>query len=144
MAEIYLEWRLFEEWITDWTFIIKFDSFSLIFRFVVLLITIHIFFYSLSYIALEKENLNFFILIFFFMSSMLILIFSFNLSSILIGWDGLGITSFLLICFYHSNLRINSSLITVLINRVGDLIIIISICIYLKFYIDVDLIPYVV
>nr|YP_009104519.1 NADH dehydrogenase subunit 5 [Liposcelis entomophila]AHA47073.1 NADH dehydrogenase subunit 5 [Liposcelis entomophila] len=133
MAEIYLEWKLFEKWITDWTFIMKFDSFSLIFSFVVLLITIHIFFYSLSYMALEKENLNFFMLMFFFMSSMLILIFSFNLSSILIGWDGLGITSFLLICFYHSNLSMNSSLITVLINRVGDLMIIMSICIYLIF-----------
>lgn len=65
---------------------------------------------------------------------MLILIFSFNISSLLVGWDGLGVTSFLLIYFYHSLKRTNSSLITLTLNRVGDLIIIFSITIGLIVY----------
>jgi len=39
---------------------------------------------------------------------------------ILLGWDGLGITSFLLVIFYKNRKRLGSGLLTVILNRRGD------------------------
>ena len=115
-----------------WCFLI--DLYSLIFSLIVLIITIFIFFYSLSYLETEGEKPKFFISLFIFIISMIILIYSFNLTSLLIRWDGLGVTSFLLIFFYHSIKRKNSSLITIILNRIGDLIIIFSLTLSLIYF----------
>ena len=50
-----------------------------------------------------------------------------NLIRILLGWDGLGIVSFCLVVFYQNKKSYRSGLITVLLNRLGDLFIILSI-----------------
>nr|UNO31824.1 NADH dehydrogenase subunit 5 [Liposcelis bostrychophila] len=110
----------------SWSWLFFFDAYSASFSFVVLLISASIVFYSVSYMRQEKEKIKFFLTLFMFILSMLILIFSFNISSLLVGWDGLGVTSFLLIYFYHSLKSTNSSLITLTLNRVGDLMIIFS------------------
>lgn len=39
----------------------------------------------------------------------------------MIGWDGLGVVSFLLIVFYINHERVNNGLFTLFQNRVGDL-----------------------
>jgi len=39
----------------------------------------------------------------------------------ILGWDGLGVVSFLLIVFYINHERINNGLFTLFQNRVGDL-----------------------
>jgi len=39
----------------------------------------------------------------------------------ILGWDGLGVVSFLLILFYINHERINNGLFTLFQNRVGDL-----------------------
>lgn len=51
---------------------------------------------------------------------MVLLIFMSNLFGTLIGWDGLGITSFLLVLYYKNRKSLGRSLITALTNRVGD------------------------
>ena len=52
------------------------------------------------------------------------LIFISNIFISLIGWDGLGITSFLLVIFYKNRKRLGSGFITALTNRIGDCLII--------------------
>jgi len=55
------------------------------------------------------------------------LVISPNLIRILLGWDGLGMVSFCLVVFYQNKKSYSSGLVTVILNRLGDLFIIISI-----------------
>ena len=50
-----------------------------------------------------------------------------NLISLLLGWDGLGVTSYLLVCYYRSEKRFNARMVTALTNRIGDVIILLII-----------------
>jgi NADH-ubiquinone oxidoreductase chain 5 len=51
------------------------------------------------------------------------LIFSPNLLRLILGWDGLGVTSYLLVRFYRSEKSFNARILTVLTNRLGDVAI---------------------
>lgn len=134
-GDIFLQIDMFNPFTSiSWSWLFYLDIYSTSFSIVVLLISTSIMFYSLSYISLEKEKTKFFLTLFSFILSILVLIFSFNISSLLVGWDGLGVTSFLLIFFYHSFKSTNSSLVTLTLNRVGDLLIIFSISIGLTIY----------
>merc|ERR1719511_505958 len=55
---------------------------------------------------------------------MVLLILSPNLFRILLGWDGLGVSSYLLVIYYRSKKSYNSGIITFMSNRVGDALII--------------------
>jgi NADH-ubiquinone oxidoreductase chain 5 len=59
--------------------------------------------------------------------SIILLIFSPNLIRILIGWDGLGIRSYLLVIYYTTQKSYNAGIITFARNRIGDALIIITI-----------------
>jgi NADH:ubiquinone oxidoreductase subunit 5 (subunit L)/multisubunit Na+/H+ antiporter MnhA subunit len=56
-----------------------------------------------------------------------VLIFSGNLLTVLLGWDGLGFTSFLLVIYYQNSYSLGAGLITVFTNRLGDVGLILSI-----------------
>jgi len=55
-----------------------------------------------------------------FILTMVLLIVSSNLFTALVGWDGLGVTSFLLVVYYKCRKRLGSGMITALTNRLGD------------------------
>merc|ERR1712158_196064 len=54
-----------------------------------------------------------------------------NLISILLGWDGLGIRSYLLVIYYSRKKSFNSGIVTILSNRVGDALILVSVCYFI-------------
>lgn len=58
-----------------------------------------------------------------FILSMILLIVSSDGLRLILGWDGLGITSYLLIIFYKNYVSSSRGIITVLRNRVGDVLI---------------------
>lgn len=62
-----------------------------------------------------------------FVLSINILIFIPSLPALLLGWDGLGIISFALVVYYQNMKRINAGILTVLMNRVGDVMILLAI-----------------
>jgi NADH-ubiquinone oxidoreductase chain 5 len=71
--------------------------------FLVRLISGRVIIFRTRYIIGEKFFSRFIILVFFFVISIYLLILSPNLISLLLGWDGLGVTSYLLVIFYQRN-----------------------------------------
>ena len=89
--------------------------------------------FSSSYIIREKFFSRFIFLVFIFIISIFLLILRPNVISLLLGWDGLGVTSYLLVIFYQRNKSYNAGILTALTNRLGDvgLLISISLIVYL-------------
>nr|UJY97327.2 NADH dehydrogenase subunit 5 [Psephenothrips eriobotryae] len=100
------------------------DWMSFSFLSVVFFISSMVSLYSMEYIP-QKKN-QFINLIFLFVISMMMLILSLNIMSILIGWDGLGLVSYILIIFFQSDKSKNSGMLTLMLNRIGDVLIIFS------------------
>nr|YP_010884434.1 NADH dehydrogenase subunit 5 [Adelges cooleyi]WIW75846.1 NADH dehydrogenase subunit 5 [Adelges cooleyi] len=107
-------------------YVILFDWMSLMFISFVFLISSMILIYSLEYMNFDFNKNRFLLLMNFFIMFMIMLIISPNLISILMGWDGLGLVSFCLVLFYQSKKSYSSGFVTVILNRLGDLFIIIS------------------
>lgn len=63
---------------------------------------------------------GFIVLLLLFVTRILCLVFSLNLVRIILGWDGLGLVSFLLVVFYRNTKSARASTITALTNRLGD------------------------
>ena len=107
-----------------------FDFFSVLFFFTVMIISSMIYFFSQYYIDQEKNIKVFIGLLRLFVLSIVFLIFSPSLIFMLLGWDGLGVTSYLLVVYYRNYRRSVAGLLTFLVNRVGDVLFFFSICFF--------------
>ena len=107
--------------------IFLFDWISLIFLSFVLFISGRVFYYSGEYMEGELNIARFIILLAGFVGSIGLLIFRPNLISILLGWDGLGLVSYCLVIYYQNYKSLNAGTLTVLSNRVGDVLILLAI-----------------
>ena len=104
------------------------DKFSGVMLSVVLLISFVVHVYSISYMSKEKDFKRFFSYIALFTFSMILLVMSNNLVQLFIGWEGVGLVSYLLIgFFYKKDSAIKANLKAFLINRIGDMFFIIGI-----------------
>jgi NADH-ubiquinone oxidoreductase chain 5 len=79
-----------------------------------------VFIYRAFYMEGTIDSRRFYWLVFLFVMSMFFLVFSGNFFITMVGWDGLGLVSFCLVIFYTNSSRLESGLITVFRNRVGD------------------------
>ena len=103
-----------------------FDYISLGFFSRVSLISSVVFLYRIYYISGSFDSRRFTWLVFLFVFSMFILVFSGNFFLLMVGWDGLGLSSFCLVVFYSNRSSLDSGLVTVFRNRVGDVFFLIS------------------
>lgn len=103
------------------------DLYALVFLMRVCLISSSVLFFSSSYIQAEPFFIRFHLLVLFFILSIILLITSPNLIRLLLGWDGLGLTSYLLVVFFQSQKSYNAGIITALSNRIGDVLILTAI-----------------
>nr|SPC34975.1 NADH dehydrogenase subunit 5 [Paraleius leontonychus] len=104
----------------DLSFSFLFDYVSLGFFASVSFISSMVFFYSVFYMAGTVDVRRFSWLVFGFVLSMGLLVFSGSFLSLMVGWDGLGLISFCLVIFYSNYSSLESGLVTVFSNRVGD------------------------
>ena len=80
-----------------------------------------IFIYSTGYMAEEKDYSRFFTYLNLFVASMLILVLGNNLGLLFIGWEGVGLCSYLLIGFWYEDLaNARAANKAFIVNRVGD------------------------
>merc|ERR1711963_75868 len=96
------------------------DLISLYFIRLVRLVSGRVIIFRTNYIISEKFFSRFIILVFFFILSIYLLILRPNLIRLLLGWDGLGVTSYLLVIFYQRNKSYNAGMLTAITNRLGD------------------------
>nr|ARH54514.1 NADH dehydrogenase subunit 5 [Nosodendron fasciculare] len=106
---------------------VLFDWLSLLFMSFVMFISSMVVLYSMEYMNMDLYMNRFIMLIFMFVSSMMLLIISPNLISILLGWDGLGLVSYCLVIYYQNIKSSNAGMLTALINRIGDVALLMSI-----------------
>lgn len=106
------------------------DGPSLLFAAVVRLISGAVLVFSCFYMEAELFFFRFHALVLLFVTSMLTLIFRVNLVGVLIGWDGLGLSSYLLVIFYQGVKPLNAGTITAATNRLGDGFLLLAIAVY--------------
>ena len=120
-------WQLAKVLSTPLEVVILLDLYSCLFCARVLLIATGVLIFSSSYIRGEVFFSRFHLLVVRFVLSIILLIISPNLMRILLGWDGLGVTSYLLVMYYGRTKSANAALLTALSNRVGDVCIVVAI-----------------
>ena len=127
-----IEWQLITLTSTPITAAIMLDPEGLTYLRVVLFISSNVIKFSKFYIADDIFINRFTILVVIFVLSIRMLILIPNLIILLLGWDGLGITSFVLIIYYQNHKSLAAGIITALTNRIGDVIILIAIALTLN------------
>ena len=102
-----------------WSF--NFDSLTVSMLIPVLIVSSLVHVYSIGYMSHDPHNQRFFSYLSLFTFMMIILVTSNNFLLMFVGWEGVGICSYLLVSFWFTRIAANQSSISALLtNRVGD------------------------
>jgi len=124
---ILLEWTIASISRTPISLTIIADAIGMLFSCTVLFISGNVLIFSTVYIKDDKFINRFTILVLLFVLSINLLIYIPHFIILLIGWDGLGITSFILVIYYQNPKSLAAGIVTALTNRIGDVILLLSI-----------------
>lgn len=130
---LFIEWELLSLNSNLLVIAFLFDWISLFFLSFVSLISSLVIFYSIEYISNDLTINRFILLVLIFVLSIYLLIISPNLVRILLGWDGLGLVSYCLVIYFQNVKSYNAGILTALSNRIGDVLILLSIAWILNF-----------
>ena len=104
------------------------DSLSLVFCFVITFVGFLIHLYSLEFMAKDEGFSRFFAYMNLFISSMLVLVLADNILLMYLGWEGVGLCSYLLIGFWYKEPQNGyAARKAFIITRIGDTAMIIGI-----------------
>ena len=102
-----------------WNF--QFDSLTVSMLIPVLIISSLVHFYSIGYMSHDPHSQRFFSYLSLFTFMMIILVTGNNYLLMFVGWEGVGVCSYLLVSFWFTRIAANqSSMSAFLTNRVGD------------------------
>jgi len=111
----------------DLNFNFLYDSLTVSMLVVVTFISFLVHIYSIEYMREDPHQIRFFSYISIFTFFMVVLVTAGNLVQLFIGWEGVGICSYLLINFWYSRIDANkSSIMAMITNKVGDLCLLIA------------------
>ena len=103
-----------------WGFL--FDNLTAVMLVVVTFVSLLVHIYSVSYMEEDPHLSRFMSYLSLFTFFMLILITADNLIQMFLGWEGVGLASYLLINFWYTRIQANKSAMkAIIINRIGDL-----------------------
>jgi NADH:ubiquinone oxidoreductase subunit 5 (subunit L)/multisubunit Na+/H+ antiporter MnhA subunit len=117
----------------DWGFL--YDTLTIVMCCIVTFISTLVHWYSIEYMLHDPHLSRFMSYLSFFTFFMLILVTSDNFVQMFVGWEGVGLSSYLLINFWFTRIQANKAAIkAMIINRVGDFGLVIGILlIYITF-----------
>lgn len=102
-------------------FSLHIDSLSLLMALIITGIGFLIHVYSTGYMEHEKDYVRYFACLNFFIFSMLLLVLADNLLLLFVGWEGVGLASYLLIGYdYYRKSAADAATKAFVVNRVGD------------------------
>jgi NADH-ubiquinone oxidoreductase chain 5 len=114
-----MRWIDVESLNVSWGF--NFDSLTVSMLIPVLIVSLLVHVYSIGYMSHDPHNQRFFSYLSLFTFMMIILVTANNFLLMFVGWEGVGICSYLLVSFWFTRIAANQSSISAfLTNRVGD------------------------
>ena len=117
----------------------NFDSLTVSMLIPVLIVSSLVHIYSIGYMSHDPHNQRFFSYLSLFTFMMIILVTSDNYLLMFVGWEGVGVCSYLLVSFWFTRIAANQSSISAfLTNRVGDCFLTIGMFAILWSYGNID------
>jgi proton-translocating NADH-quinone oxidoreductase chain L len=117
----------------NWGFL--FDQLTISMLLIITAISFFVHFFSLEYLKTDKNIKIFFAYISLFTFFMLILVTADNFVQLFLGWEGVGLCSFLLISFWNTRIQaFKSALKAMIMNRIGDFFLLGSISFIFFYY----------
>nr|AJG02482.1 NADH dehydrogenase subunit 5 [Bufo gargarizans minshanicus] len=117
-----ISWKWFNILMTPFNLTIQLDQYSILFIPIALMVSWSIIEYSLWYMHNDIKIQLFFKYLLIFLLAMMLLVSAGNLLMLFIGWEGVGIMSYLLIGWYFTRSNAGAAALqAVLYNRIGDI-----------------------
>ena len=116
-----------------------FDSLSASMLVVITTVSLCAHIYSIEYMKADPHSVRFFSWLSLFTFFMVLLVVSENMLQLFVGWEGVGICSYLLINFLYARIQANkSSLLAIMTNKLGDVALLVGISLLCNFVRTVD------
>jgi NADH-ubiquinone oxidoreductase chain 5 len=120
-----------------WEFL--FDSITSIMLIVILSISTCAHFYSIEYMLEDPHQIKFMSYLSLFTFFMLSLVTSNNYIILFLGWEGVGISSYLLINFWYTRIGANkSAIMAMIVNKIGDISLLLGFTLLFSIFYNFD------